>query len=305
MYRYDKPGGKTMLLDSLVKKKLITPPKFLPESVAYLTIMGSEAYGVSSGDSDKDVYGFCIPPKDDVFPHLRGEILGFGRQINRFEQWQEHHIQDEKTEYDFAVFSIVKYFQLAMENNPNMLDSLYTPQRCVLHTTQIGQMVRDSRTMFLHKGCVPKLKGYAYSQLHKMDIKNPEPGSKRAEDIEKHGYDTKFAYHVVRLLLQCEQILVEHDLDLERHREQLKAIRRGEWTVEQIKDFFQSKEKHLEDLYHSSTLPYKPDEDKIKQLLLSCLEQYYGTLKNAIVIPNQFESLKKDMQELLDKYSSE
>lgn len=54
-------------------------------NVHYETIMGSVAYGVSSDTSDMDVYGFAIPPKDDVFPHLRGEILCFGKQHKRFE----------------------------------------------------------------------------------------------------------------------------------------------------------------------------------------------------------------------------
>jgi len=73
---------------------LIRPPKWLPADVAYETIMGSMARGVSSDTSDMDVYGFCIPPKDRVFPHLAGEIPGFGRQIQRFEQYQQHHVSD-------------------------------------------------------------------------------------------------------------------------------------------------------------------------------------------------------------------
>ena len=133
-------------------RDLIHPPKWLPDNVAYITDMGSVAYGVATELSDHDIYGFCIPPKEDVFPHLRGEIPGFGRQINRFEQWQEHHIDYKDKEYDFTVYSIVKYFQLCMENNPNMIDSLFTSNDCVRHITQVGQLVRDNRKLFLHKG---------------------------------------------------------------------------------------------------------------------------------------------------------
>lgn len=128
--------------------------------------------------------------------------------------------------------------------------------------------------------------------------------SARAERVKIMGMDTKFAYHVVRLMLEVEQILTEHDLDLERNREQLKAIRRGEWTLDNIKDFFNQKEKSLEGLYHSSDLQYKPDEDKIKALLLECLEEYYGSLKDAIVIPNQTENLVKDLEAVLERYKN-
>ena len=65
-------------LQRLTDRGLIKPPRWLPGNVQYETIMGSVAYGVSSDTSDVDVYGWAIPPKDDVFPHLRGEMPGFG-----------------------------------------------------------------------------------------------------------------------------------------------------------------------------------------------------------------------------------
>src|SRR4051812_48043303 len=104
-------------------------PKWLPNAVHYEVMTGSEAYGVSTESSDKDVYGFAIPPKDEIFPHLKGEILGFGRQKQRFEQWQQHHIIVPPgtvglvtgQEYDMTIYNIVKFFSLLMENNPNMV----------------------------------------------------------------------------------------------------------------------------------------------------------------------------------------
>lgn len=293
-------------INNLTDRKLISPPKWLPSNVHYEVMMGSVAYGVSDDTSDVDLYGFAIPPKEEVFPHLKGEILGFGRQIQRFEQFQQHHIHDKDAlagkgrDYDITIYSIVKYFQLCMENNPNMMDSLFVPQNCVLHCSQIGNMVRENRRLFLHKGCWHKLKGYAYSQIHKMKIKNPEETSKRKELVERFGYDVKFGYHTVRLMLEAEQVLVEQDLDLQRHREQLKAIRRGEWTEQAIYDFFTEKEKTLEEVYHKSTLRYKPDESAIKQLLLDCLEHHYGSLKDCVVILDKYELMVKQIKEIVN-----
>lgn len=258
----------------------VSPPSWLPDNLCFETIMGSDAYGVSSGASDADVYGIVLPPKDLVFPHLAGEIPGFGRQLKRFENWQQHHIETLGKSWDFQVYSIVQFFHLAMENNPNIIDALFTPRRCVLSSTPIGERIRESRKLFLHKGAWHKFKGYAYSQLHK--IKSKEPTGKRAELVAKFGYDVKFAYHVVRLLLEVEMILAEQDLDLERHREQLKAIRRGEWTEEQLREWAGSKERDLESLYASSPLRHTPDEDAIKGVLLSCLEMHYGDLSAAV-----------------------
>jgi len=289
------------ILNKLEKQGVIHPPNWLIANTHYLTLMGSIAYGVSSDSSDSDVYGFTIPRKDQIFPHLSGEIPGFGKQINRFSQWSEHHIIDRDTqkEYDFTVYSIITYFQLLMDNNPNMVDSLFTPDNCVIHSTQIGNLVRDNRKIFLHKGCWPKFKGYSYSQLHKMSIKNPEPGSKRYADIMKNGYDTKFAYHVCRLLDEVKQILTLHDLDLQRSREQMKAIRRGEWTEPDIRDYFSREEKNLEKIYAESTLPWGPDEDKIKQLLLDCLEIQYGSLDKCVVVGNNYEVALRKIEDII------
>ena len=176
----------------LEESKLIRPPRWLSSNVMYETMMGSVAYGVSSDTSDTDIYGFCIPTKELVFPHLGGEIMGFGKQKERFEQYQEAHINDPHAgakgkSYDVQIFSIVKFFQLAMENNPNMIDSLFTPEFCVLHITKIGTMVRESRKLFLHKGSWFKFKGYAYSQLHKASSKEIVEKAKNARKFEdKH-----------------------------------------------------------------------------------------------------------------------
>ncbi len=278
----------TSRVQDLTTRGLISPPRYVASAMQLEVQMDSVAYGCSSGDSDRDIYGFCIPPKEVVFPHLAGEIQGFGKQKQRFDQFQQHHVEDPATsctalggsgvEYDFAIYNIVKYFQLVMENNPNMIDSLFVPDRCVLFCTDIGQMVLDDRKAFLHKGAWHKFKGYSYSQLSKMKGKNPQPGSKRYKSIQKYGYDVKFAYHIVRLLDEGEQILTEHDLHLDRNSAQLKDIRAGNWTVERIEQYFIDKEKALENLYASSKLRHAPDEKRIKQLLLNCLEQHYGSL---------------------------
>lgn len=291
------------LVERLHSKGLIKPPPFVIGGTQYLTIMGSVAYGVSSDTSDMDLYGFCIPPKDMIFPHLAGEIHGFGQQIQRFEQFQQHHVleKDTRKEYDLNIYNIVKYFHLVMGNNPNMIDSLFTPQNCVLQATKIANHVRDNRKLFLHKGSWHTFRGYAYSQMHKMKIKNPDPSSKRYQSILDHGYDVKFAYHVVRLLNEAEQILQEGDIDLQRNHEQLKEIRRGGWTMQQIEDYFHSQEKRLDEVYHNSKLRHRPDEPAVKKVLLECLEEYFGSLEGTIQTEDHYKGILRQIQKLVEK----
>ncbi len=292
-------------LQRLTDRGLIKPPRWLPGNVQYETIMGSVAYGIASDTSDMDVYGWAIPPKEDVFPHLRGEIPGFGTPAPRFQQFQQHHVHDPDAQaghgrtYDLTIYGVVKFFALAMENNPNVIDSLFTPVNCVLHSTRVGDLVRENRRIFLHRGSWSKFKNYAYSQLHKLSTKIPQ--GKRAELVEKHGFDTKFAYHVVRLLSEVEMILVEGDIDLQRHNEPLKAIRRGEWTEERLRRWCAEKEADLERAYAASRLPPTPDEPRIRALLLACLEEHYGSLEQCVVDPDRAVLALRNIQAELER----
>jgi predicted nucleotidyltransferase len=271
--------------------------------------MGSHAYGVADTSvkekiPDYDIYGFAIPPKMIIFPHLAGHIDGFGDKPASFAQWQCHHMFDEDAlggvgkEWDLQIFNIVKFFELCRENNPNMLDSLFTPENCVVHCTQIGRMVRDNRKLFLSKEVWKKFRGYASSQLKKMNDKNPTGG--RKEIIDKFQYDVKYAYHIIRLFDEAEQILTQGELDLQRARETMKAIRRGEWTAEQVRDWAIEKDKVLEVAYSNCKLPEKPPVEPLRLLLLNCLESHYGSLENCVAQVGWAEHTLKNIDQLLD-----
>jgi predicted nucleotidyltransferase len=285
------------------KEQLTQVPSYVHGGLQYEVIMGSFAYGVSSDASDTDVYGFCIPNKAIVFPHTTGKyIFGYDSTVHgNFEQWQQHHVIDKsrKKEYDFSIYNITKYFRLCADGNPNMIDSLFVPYRCVTHATAIGTLLREHRFDFLSKKCWHTFKGYAYSQMHKMRIKNPE--GKRKQMIEEFGYDVKYAYHLVRLLNEIEQILLEGDLDLERNREQLKEIRRGEWTIEKVEEYFNDKEKYLEEVYATSKeIPNKAQYDKIRELLFTCLEMHFEeSIKPETNLVGDFFN---DIWEVMNKY---
>jgi predicted nucleotidyltransferase len=278
--------AKRSLTSDLKERGLIQAPPIIFERLCYETQIGSYAYGVSQDASDMDVYGFCVPPKHVVFPHLNGEIMGFGRQIQRFDNYQQHHIDDVhyNKKYDLSIYNIIKYVQLCMENNPNMLETLFTSDECVIYADEIALRLREQRRLFLHKGSWHKFKGFAHSQLNKMINKKPE--GKRLETVERFGFDVKFAYHAIRLLLEAEQILVEGDLDLRRHAATLLEIRRGEWTIEQVNAHYRELEARIEPLYDtSSSIPHSPPEDAIKLLLLECLEIAWGDLEGCLHWP--------------------
>lgn len=307
----------TSIVKTLHPRGLLDIPKFVPPNMAYETVGGSTALGIAGDDGDWDLYGFCIPPKEMVFPHLAGEIPGFGTQIKRFQSYDQKHVWDPNAlggkgrEYDFAIYNIVRFFQLTMDGNPNMITTLYTPEQCVLFASEAGRMVRDNRDLFLSKLCWQKFRGFSIGQISRMtgtddgDKDSPAEAkqrrsSKRQKLIDEFGYDCKFGYNVIRALNEVEQILAEGTLDLQRHNEQLKSIRRGEWPIQEIVDTHKRRLVELEALAATSALPAKPDEVKLKQLLLDCLESHYGSLKGVHVKPDHHDRAFAEIIEIAE-----
>lgn len=273
---------------------------FVVDQLQYEVIMGSMAYGVSSDNSDIDIYGFTIPPKDMI---IRANYIPlYDDNPKYFEQFQKHHIKKEPIEYDFTIYNIAKFFRLCQNCNPNMIDALFVPERCITFMTPIGRLIRDNRHLFLCKKVYHTFAGYAYQQLHKMNIKKANPESKRYESVLHYDYDVKFAYHIVRLMDEVEQILNEHNLDLERNREKLKSIRRGEWKKEEIIEYFKDNESRLKKIYDESTLPYNIRKEEIKELLIKCLKMHFGDDLFKDIKLTLTSSIINDIKRILEKY---
>lgn len=291
-------------LVKLTKDRAVSPPSWLPNAVQYETLMGSHAYGINTENSDFDIYGWCMPPKEMLFPHqIGGEIEGFDSQKKRFSQYQQHHIKAFNKEYDVTIYSIVRYFALLSDCNPNICDSVFVPNDSVLHITKIGEMVRERRDMFLHKGAHFKFKGYAFSKRNKAFTKNPDPNSARYNLVLKHGYDTKFLSHCVRLLLECEQILETGTIDLRKDREHVKAVRNGLVAPEDVNKWFDEKESSLNKLYETSKLQHGPPRQKIKQLLIDCIEEQYGSISNLISMKSsKADQAVEEIKQVIEKY---
>lgn len=176
-----------------------------------------------------------------------------------------------------------------------MIDSLFTRDESVTYASKVGEMVRGERWKFLHKGAWHRFRGYTHSRMKKIKAVGPKG--------KQPGYDVKDAYHAVRLLDELEQILEFGDIDLMRSREQLKEVRAGNWTYDRLVKYCDEKERHLEDLYHSSPLRKEPDVDVLRQLLLDCLEEFHGTVSQGdLVIANDAGFTLRKIKEIISKY---
>lgn len=290
-----------MILEKFLKAKKIHPPEWLPSNIHFLTDAGSYAYGTQNENSDRDIFGFCTPKLEVIFPQRVGWIKGFGGEPENFERWSESHIlDDDGQEYDFSILSIVKFFHLCYINNPDQLDVLFVPRECIRHITSTGEIVRENRHKFLSKQVLWKYRGYAYSQLNKAE--KEAPTGKRKELKDKWGFDPKFLCHLYRLVLEAEQILSEGDLDLRRNKDIVKSVKNGLVPLEEAKAWFAIKEKGLEELVQKTKLPEKPDEAEIKGLLLKSIENHYGSVDKYVNDINKervaIEQIKKIVNNL-------
>lgn len=135
-------------------------------------------------------------------------------------------------------------------------------------------------------------------QQHKL-----KQNVKRRDDIIEHGYSTKFLMHVMRLALECEQILLTGDLNLKRDSQFLLSVRRGDMTLEEGEKWWMSKARDLETAYTNCTaVPREPDEDAIKRLLIRALEMHYGDLSDAVRMETPVERVLADLDAIMSKY---
>ncbi len=78
---------------------------------------------------------------------------------------------------------------------------------------------------------------------------------------EQHGYDTKHAMHLVRLLRMGKEALEEGVLKVKRpDAEELLAIRAGAWTYEECVEYAEEMDELIRGkLYHTTDLPKRPN----------------------------------------------
>ena len=123
--------------------------------------------------------------------------------------------------------------------------------------------------------------GYATQQLYKMEHQAFQGymGDKRKRLVEKHGYDTKNAAHLIRLLRMGIEFLRDGELIVDRggyDATELLANKNGEWSLERVKSESDRLFKRAEEVYDRSTLPQRPDREKVNELCVEMVRTWLG-----------------------------
>jgi hypothetical protein len=93
---------------------------------------------------------------------------------------------------------------------------------------------------------------------------------KRQESIANYGFDTKAALHLIRLLRMAIEIAHGEGCKVRRtsDKKHLLNIKNGYYSLEQIKQEAGKIILYLDEAYDESSLPDKPDIEKIDKMLI-------------------------------------
>jgi hypothetical protein len=158
---------------------------------------------------------------------------------------------------------------LLAKGNPNVLSMLWLPDNLYIGRSIAGDRLIDQRQVFVGRHVYFSYIGYATAQLRKMEggVYKGYMGDKRRTLVERFGYDTKNASHLIRLLRQGAEFLRDGELYVQRHdASELVAIKRGEWSLERVKREADRLFRRAEEAYDRSKLPKAPDRGAVNQL---------------------------------------
>lgn len=194
----------------------------LHERTILLTIAGSRAYGIHTEDSDVDVKGVAVPPREYYFGcQLAFDQADKASHMRVFEPLlnavERSAVQRSKIEG--TVYALRKFCKLAMDANPNILDVLFCRDDEVRMSTAAGERLRADRDLFISAKCKHTFSGYAFQQLnriklHRRWLMNPPDGEPKREDFGIFG--GMKPNQVKAALAAVNKVLDGWELDLSR-----------------------------------------------------------------------------------------
>jgi uncharacterized protein len=210
------------------------------DRVIYRCVVGSQAFGLGTEESDTDRRGIYLPSAD-----LHWSLYGVPEQL-------------ESEETQEAYWEMQKFLIMALKANPNVLECLYSP--LVEYVTPLAQELLDMREAFLSQVVYQTFNGYVLSQFKRMQ-----------SDLRNQGQvKPKHVMHLIRLLLSGIHVLREGtvSVDVGNHREQLLAIKNGEMPWDDIEAWRLRLHGEFDRAFEQTDLPERPNYERVNDFLM-------------------------------------
>lgn len=234
-----------------------------------LATVGSGAHGLAlPGTDDHDEMGVCIEPATHV--------IG----LNLFEQdvfrTKPEGVRSAHGDTDRVIYSARKFCRLALGGNPSIITLLYSPDPW---RTDLGTELLDLASAFSCRKAGNAFLGYMTQQRQRLLGERGQMNVKRPELTERHGFDTKYAMHMLRLGYQGVEFLETGRLTLPMpndQREFVYATRKGEVPLNDVLTRAGELERRVADLIDTSPLPELPDRERVNAWLVSAYLRGWG-----------------------------
>ncbi|MFC4006603.1 DNA polymerase beta superfamily protein [Nonomuraea purpurea] len=226
--------------------------------------VGSGVHGTNIvGTDDRDEMGVCVEPPEYV--------MG----LRRFDQYvyrtQPEGVRSGPGDLDLTVYSLRKWMRLATTGNPTVLLPLFVPGEEIVTVNEIGLDLRANPDMILSRQAGCRFLGYLRAQRDRM-VEHPNGArTNRPELIALHGFDTKYAGHMVRLGVQGVELLETGSITLpmpEPWRSWIVDLRQGKHTKDEALEAAAELEARLEALTATCDLPERPDMGRVDAWLV-------------------------------------
>ncbi|TAE10635.1 MAG: nucleotidyltransferase [Bacteroidetes bacterium] len=135
-------------------------------------VAGSHSYGLAVPESDTDIRGIFIMPREGFFG-------------------LEYVPQVANETNDIVYYELGRYMELLLKNNPTILELLYAPEDCI--RIQHPCIKQIQAFPFLSKLCEQSFAGYAFTQIQKargLNKKIHNPVNEQRKNITDFCYVT-------------------------------------------------------------------------------------------------------------------
>lgn len=227
------------------------------------TEVGSTAHGTGIPDQeDYDELGVMLEPWQStigISPSTETIVHRPGRAEGE---------RSQPGDYDLVIHSVRKFARLAAQGNPSILMVLFGPLR---FTTPLGDALRNLAPAFWSDNARQRFIGYSRAQRERLLGVRGGKHTNRPELIEQHGYDTKYAMHMLRLGFQGLEYATTGRLTLPipgEHGQFLRDVRNGNYPLTEVIGRADANEDALSML--RTHAPEHPDYDAINHWLRQC-----------------------------------
>lgn len=199
------------------------------------------------------------------------QFIGFGPVDTWVHRTKPDGVRSESGDIDLSVYGLRKYLHLALKGNPTILLALFAPQEFIFRHDVRGFQLQALAPYIVSKQCYWPWRGYMTQQHERLLGLRGQRNVTRPELVDRYGYDTKYAGHIVRLGLQGEEILTTGKMTLpmpQEHRDLVLKIRTGGYTLAAVSEIIIDVEKRIEAAFQKTTLRDQPDRETVQKWML-------------------------------------